>query len=149
MRGKKRSEEMKRIALNLLAANENAVAVAEQMNAMPELQEEIKQYGRVTDDTVQYWLTGFRKSDEFKRLKEKKAEQFADKADRILDKLFAAIEDSVDKAREDGNRIALNQLATTFGILYDKRALAKGEATQIQDVKVVIDIDEGENGSQD
>ncbi len=64
--------------------------------------------------------------EEFVKLCEKKQDEFVEKASRIIDKALNRLEKSLDN---DEEKLQINNLSTVIGTLYDKRALAKGEAT--------------------
>lgn len=73
---------------------------------------------------------------EFVKLCKKKEKEFADKATRIIDKALMRLEKELDNEEKD---IPINNLTTAIGTLYDKRALAKGESTQNQSIKITMD----------
>lgn len=73
--------------------------------------------------------------EEFKKLMGKKKEEFIEKADKIIDKALEKLYNELDK---DG--IAINHLSTVIGILYDKKALAKGESTSNETVNIKINL---------
>lgn len=65
--------------------------------------------------------------DEFKKLREEKENEFAEKTSRIIDMLLERLENEV---LNDEKEIPINHITTALGTLYDKRALSKGEMTQ-------------------
>lgn len=65
--------------------------------------------------------------DEFKKLREEKQDEFAEKSSVIIDMLLARITETV---ADDERDIPLHHLTTAIGTLYDKRALSRGEMTQ-------------------
>ncbi len=69
------------------------------------------------------------------KLYEQKKSEFIEKATKIIDKAM----DNLDKAL-DKDDIPVNNLTTVIGTLYDKRALAKGEATTNTTFKVDINV---------
>ena len=73
---------------------------------------------------------------EFVKLCEKKEEEFADKATRIIDKALMRLEKELDNEEKD---IPINNLTTAIGTLYDKRALAKGESTENKAITITMD----------
>lgn len=73
---------------------------------------------------------------EFVKLCEKKEEEFADKATRIIDKALMRLEKELDNEEKD---IPINNLTTAIGTLYDKRALAKGESTENKSITITMD----------
>lgn len=88
--------------------------------------------------TVKDIVDGNIDKDEFKKLREEKENEFAEKSSRIIDKLLARIEKEVLDEEKD---IPLNHLTTAMGTLYDKRALSKGELTQNVGFATNFDID--------
>lgn len=76
---------------------------------------------------------------EFAELRRKNNDRFAEKATRLIDKALDKLEEQFD----NDEKIPVNQLSTALGILYDKRALSRGEATQNTGVimKFIDDID--------
>ena len=76
--------------------------------------------------------------DEFKKLREEKESEFAEKSSRIIDLLLKRIENEV---LDDERDIPLNHLTTAMGTLYDKRALSKGEMTQNLGFATNFDLD--------
>lgn len=73
---------------------------------------------------------------EFVELCAKKQEEFTKKADRIINKALDRLEKELDNK---DNNIAVNQLSTVIGTMYDKRALAKGESTANTDINIKMD----------
>lgn len=71
--------------------------------------------------------------EEFAKLRIKKNEEFTDKATRIIDKALIRLEKTLD---DDEEKISVNNLSTVIGTLYDKRALAKGESTVNNSIKI-------------
>lgn len=75
--------------------------------------------------------------EEFTKLCMQKKEEFTDKASRLIDKALKRLEEALDN-KED--KIPVNNLSTVIGILYDKRALAKGESTANNKFEVDIKV---------
>ena len=75
---------------------------------------------------------------EFEKLCKLKRDEFIERATRVMNKALDRIEEIIDDKERD---VPLNQLSNTFGTLYDKRALAQGNATE--NVKVDIKLPEG------
>lgn len=75
---------------------------------------------------------------EFAKLCEQKKEEFADKATRIINKALDRLEQALDNKEE---KIPINNLSTTIGTLYDKRALAQGESTVNNTIKITMSED--------
>ena len=72
---------------------------------------------------------------EFVKLCNEKKDEFSEKATRLIDKALDRLEEVLDDKSE---KIPINNLSTTIGTLYDKRALAKGESTE--NTKFSVDI---------
>lgn len=81
----------------------------------------------IPKSTVEHIVRTNKGKEEFKQLCSEKRKSFAQKAEIVIDKLLSRIEASVDDSERE---IPLNQLATTIGILYDKKALSEGNATE-------------------
>ena len=81
----------------------------------------------IPKSTVEHIVRTNKGKEEFKQLCSEKRKSFAQKAEIVIDKLLLRIEASVDDSERE---IPLNQLATTIGILYDKKALSEGNATE-------------------
>ena len=64
---------------------------------------------------------------------EQKKDEFVDKASKIIDKALDKLEKELDK-----KNIPVNNLTTVIGTLYDKRALAKGESTNNNTIRVTM-----------
>lgn len=77
---------------------------------------------RVSDKTVKKVISEH--SEEFTKISEQKKEKFVEYADRLIYKAL----DKLDKELERDN-IPVNNLTTVIGVLFDKKALVKGEAT--------------------
>ena len=75
--------------------------------------------------------------EEFLKLREEKQEKFVEKATRIIDKALNRLERALDNEEE---KLAINNLSTVIGTLYDKRALAKGESTANSKFEVDIRV---------
>lgn len=74
--------------------------------------------------------------EEFVKLREKKEDEFVEKATRIIDKALNRLEKSLDTESE---KIQVNNLSTVIGTLYDKRALAKGDPTTNAGITIKMD----------
>lgn len=74
--------------------------------------------------------------EEFTKLCMEKKDEFVEKASRIIDKALNRLETALDD-KED--RLAINNLSTVIGTLYDKRALAKGETTVNTGISIKMD----------
>ena len=111
-RGKKYTDEIKEKAYFMYAACGNFNEVSRQLG--------------IPITTIKTWIDK-KEPDELDELRTQKKMEFVDKASEIIDMAL----DRLKKELEDEeSRIPVNQLTTAIGTLYDKRALAKGEATQ-------------------
>jgi hypothetical protein len=82
---------------------------------------------------VSYYLHKY----EFKSyLSNEKQDEFVDKATKIIDKALDRLTRMLEDKEE---RIAVNNLSTVIGTLYDKRALAKGESTTNASMTIKMD----------
>lgn len=113
MRGKKTSPEVIYEVMTSWATTDNYSETARGLN-MPFA-------------TVKDIVEANKDKDEFVKLRDKKRDEFSEKASRIIDKALARLERTIDDEKES---IPVNQLTTAIGTLYDKRALSRGESTQ-------------------
>jgi lysyl-tRNA synthetase class I len=74
--------------------------------------------------------------EEFVKLRNEKQDEFVDKATKIINKALDRLTDMLEDKEE---RIAVNNLSTVIGTLYDKRALAKGESTTNASMTIKMD----------
>ena len=70
-------------------------------------------------------------AEEYAKVCKEKKEEFAEYADRLINKAMCKLDKALD--RED---IPVNNLTTVIGTLYDKRALAKGEMTSNTSISI-------------
>lgn len=114
MQGKSYTDEEKRTALETVNACGGNVAEAARLVGVPER-------------SLREWANGNCVNDEvFADFAAKKAGRVSAKIDALLDRLADSLAD------EDAIAAApLQARATTFGILYDKRRLGRGETTAI------------------
>ena len=75
---------------------------------------------------------------EFVKLCDEKREEFSKMASRLIEKAARRLEMTLD---DEGKDIPANHLTTVIGTLYDKKALADGNATD--NVAVSIKLPEG------
>ena len=75
-------------------------------------------------------------TEEFTKLRKEKTEEFAEKATRLIDKALNRLEKALD---DDKNNIAVNNLSTVIGTLFDKRNLAEGKSTVNTDITIKMD----------
>lgn len=85
--------------------------------------------------SVKQIVDSHKENEEFAKLRIEKKEEFADKASRIIDKALKRLEKAIEDEEE---YIPVNQLTTAIGTLYDKRALARGEATENTNVTFTL-----------
>lgn len=83
----------------------------------------------VSDKTVKKIIEEH--SEEYMKVSERKKLQFAEYADKLIDKAMNKLDKALD--RED---IPINNLTTAIGTLFDKRALAKGESTTNSSISI-------------
>ena len=74
--------------------------------------------------------------EEFAKLCKEKQDEFVDKATKIIDKALDRLTRMLEDKEE---KIAVNNLSTVIGTLYDKRALAKGESTTNASMTIKMD----------
>ena len=113
MRGKKTPPEMVYKVMTSYAVTNNISETARALN--------------MAFGTVQDIVERNKDEEQFTTLRDKKREEFAEKASVIIDKLLARIENTVSDGEKD---IPLHHLTTAMGTLFDKRALSRGEMTQ-------------------
>ena len=77
--------------------------------------------------TVKNIVDDNKNSEEFRKLRIEKQEEFSEKASKLIDKLLDRLDDELNAEDKD---IPINHITTAIGTLYDKRALSKGEMTQ-------------------
>ena len=80
---------------------------------------------------------------EYVELWNKKKGEFAEKASVLIDKYLELALRKVDTLLTDDEQLAKlkpGDITTALGTLYDKRALAKGESTQNENIEVNIKI---------
>lgn len=75
-------------------------------------------------------------TEEFTKLRKEKTEEFAEKATRLINKALNRLEKALD---DDKNNIAVNNLSTVIGTLFDKRNLAEGKSTVNADINIKMD----------
>ena len=129
MRGSATPDEIKEKAIAMLMAGDNAMYVSERLG--------------LSYNTVKTWQTNLKKKDDrFAEVRNKRREEFVNNAWDIIGLAVEATRTQLKRAKDSGEKINLSQLSTVAGTFYDKQALAQGEATQIQDVHICVDIDE-------
>lgn len=72
---------------------------------------------------------------EFVELRDKKREEFAKIADRIMRKAAMRLEREIDN---DESHIPVNHLTTVIGTLFDKKALAEGKSTENVNIEIKL-----------
>lgn len=75
--------------------------------------------------------------EEFVKLRMQKQDEFTERATRIIEKALNRLEESLDNKEE---KLAINNLSTVIGTLYDKRALAKGDSTENSKLDINITV---------
>ena len=120
MRGKKYSDETKEKAFALYAVSGNIAEVSKAIN--------------VPANTISTWIKN-KPPDKFDELRDEKKRDFIEKASEIIDIALARLQNELEDSEKD---IPVNQLTTAIGTLYDKRALAKGESTDNQTVRIKL-----------
>jgi hypothetical protein len=86
--------------------------------------ETAKQTG-IAESTCRDLVRNNKDKQEFIELRAKKNEYFIQESTQIINKILTRLEKEIDNGKAN-----VGTLSTTLGILYDKRALASGEATQ-------------------
>lgn len=74
--------------------------------------------------------------EEFAKLCEEKKDEFVENATRLINKALNRLEEALDDKEE---KIAVNNLTTVIGTLYDKRNLAEGKSTVNTDINIKMD----------
>lgn len=92
-------------------------------------------------ETVEDLVKRHINDEEFAKLHQLTKEEFITKANRIIDKAMNRIE----KELEDNEKIPLNQLATTLGIITDKKNIAETGGTITETPSVQINIVDNSN----
>lgn len=92
----------------------------------------------LSESTVKNIVKKNKDKDEFVEVGRQKKTEFSEYASRIIDKALRRLEAVIDSDDKD---IPVNHLTTVIGTLYDKKALADGNATD--NVKLEIRLPEG------
>lgn len=116
-------DEIKERAYYLYAACGNAAEVARHLG--------------VPYTTVDQWLKKMPDKDGFEALRKIKKAEFIEKSSEIMDLALARLKERL----ENDKPVPVNHLSTVIGTLYDKQALAAGEATE--NTKVTVTLPEG------
>ncbi len=72
---------------------------------------------------------------EFVKLRNEKGQEFSEMASRLIKKAASRLEKELDDESRD---IPVNHLTTVIGTLYDKKALADGDATERMDINITL-----------
>lgn len=72
---------------------------------------------------------------EFVKLRSEKGQEFSEMASRLIKKAARRLEKELDDESRD---IPVNHLTTVIGTLYDKKALADGDATERMDINITL-----------
>lgn len=122
MRGKQTDNEtIYKIMLSMFSTN-NFSETARQLN--------------IPVKTVEKIYKDNKDKEEFAKLCKEKQDEFVEKASKIIDLALNRLTDSLNDKEE---KIAVNNLSTVIGTLYDKRALAKGETTSNTGITIKMD----------
>ena len=92
----------------------------------------------IAEATVRKIVKDNKDKEKFAKLCEEKKETFSKKAEKIIDK---ALERLACELEDEEKEIPVNHLAKVIGIMYDKKALADGQATD--NVTVSIKLPDG------
>lgn len=120
-RGKKTPPELIYAIMSAWAVTRNAEEVARTLG-MPQT-------------TVKDVIASHRDEPEFIKLMERQKETFSKNAERLINKAVRRLERLLD---DEESVIPANQLSTVIGTLYDKKALADGNATENVSVEVKL-----------
>lgn len=161
-RGKKFNDDIKESVRAVMATTNNVMEVSRQFNIPV----------RTLYDWQREWesedcednFTKLRKENKERFIKQagdiiEKATALLDKKvsraldnEKEIDKIISTVIDDDEMSKEKKKEILgklsqmkledVQKLSIMIGTMYDKRALAKGDATEIQDVKIVVDIEE-------
>jgi hypothetical protein len=123
-RGQKTNPETIYKIMTAWSVSQNVSAVARDFN--------------MADSTVRKIVEDNKDKPEFKKLCDEKREEFSKMASRLIEKAARRLEMTLD---DEGKDIPANHLTTVIGTLYDKKALADGNATD--NVAVSIKLPEG------
>ena len=123
-RGQKTNPELIYKIMTAWAVAQNVSAVARDFN--------------MAESTVRKIVDDNKDKPEFKELCEEKREEFSKMASRLIEKAARRLEMTLD---DEGKDIPANHLTTVIGTLYDKKALADGNATN--NVSVSVKLPEG------
>lgn len=123
-RGQKTNPELIYKIMTAWAVAQNVSAVARDFN--------------MAESTVRKIVDDNKGKPEFKELCDEKREEFSKMASRLIEKAARRLEMTLD---DEGKDIPANHLTTVIGTLYDKKALADGNATN--NVSVSVKLPEG------
>lgn len=89
----------------------------------------------ISESTVRKVIEENKNNPEFAKVCEQKKADFEEQATDIIYKILERIKQEIE---DDENNIPLNQLSATLGVLYDKRALSRGESTDNKKVEIKL-----------
>lgn len=87
------------------------------------------------DSTVRGIVDKHKDKEEFVKLRDKKRDEFTDKASKIINKAMNRLERDID---DEEKNIPINHLTMTIGTLTDKKLLIEGKPTS----NVQLDVDD-------
>lgn len=102
---------------------------------------EVERQLGIPRQTVEKIYNEHKNDEEFIKLCQQKKDDFIEKANRIIDKALNRIE----KELEENEKIPLNQLATTLGIVADKKNIVETGAVEKETPSVQINIVDNSN----
>ena len=121
MKGKKTTPEVVYQIMTSWAATKNYKETADSLG-LP-----VSTVKKIVDENI---------SDEkFAKLCNEKEQEFSRKASRIIDKALKRLEKDIDNEEKD---IPVNHLTTVIGTLFDKKALADGNATENVSIEIKL-----------
>lgn len=78
------------------------------------------------------------KKEYYEKHRKKFEDRFVPKAERIINNALDALEKEIDDILQRKRGVKLNELTSAIGTLYEKRALIKGETTEISSVQIML-----------
>lgn len=113
-KGKKFNDDIREKAFAMLATNNNLSEVAREVG--------------VNESTLRTWKSE-KRNDEFTKLRQKKKEEFVNRAWDIVKLGQELILKELNEAKNNNTSIDIGKLSTVIGTMYDKQALINDEAT--------------------
>ena len=115
---------------------------AKQLFAAGKTVAEVSRALTIKECTLYRWKAALEKSEDFQELANKKKEAFIEHTDRNINKGLKLRENTLDAALKEGTAMDISKLSTMIGTLYDKKALAMGEATERQDLNIIVKVED-------